>query len=136
MAYEKQNWECGQVITADKLNHMEDGIAAGGSDRVIAHMTYSFDSTTGCETYTLDITGEQVSSIITNGQSLIIVDDDNYIYFPTMIYAKNVVPTRGPVSVVFARLEIVMPRGSTTVVHFSAGESTDYLIATTCDSEE
>lgn len=30
MAYEKQTWETGQVITADKLNHMEDGIASNG----------------------------------------------------------------------------------------------------------
>lgn len=30
MAYEKQAWACGDVITADKLNHMEDGIAGGG----------------------------------------------------------------------------------------------------------
>lgn len=27
MGYEKQTWETGQVITADKLNHMEDGIS-------------------------------------------------------------------------------------------------------------
>ena len=26
MAYEKQTWTCGETITADKLNHMEDGI--------------------------------------------------------------------------------------------------------------
>lgn len=26
MSYEKQTWECNEVITADKLNHMEDGI--------------------------------------------------------------------------------------------------------------
>lgn len=30
MAYEKQNWNTGETITADKLNHMEDGIASGG----------------------------------------------------------------------------------------------------------
>lgn len=30
MAYVKQNWQCGETITADKLNHMEDGIASGG----------------------------------------------------------------------------------------------------------
>lgn len=29
MAYVKQTWETGQTITADKLNHMEDGIAEG-----------------------------------------------------------------------------------------------------------
>lgn len=35
MAYEKQTWVCGETITADKLNHMEDGIAqasGGGTD--------------------------------------------------------------------------------------------------------
>lgn len=29
MAYEKQTWATGDVITAAKLNHMEDGIAGG-----------------------------------------------------------------------------------------------------------
>lgn len=29
MAYTKQTWETGQVITAEKLNHMEDGIEGG-----------------------------------------------------------------------------------------------------------
>lgn len=31
MAYEKQNWQTGDVVTSAKLNHMEDGIAAGGA---------------------------------------------------------------------------------------------------------
>lgn len=30
MAYEKQTWETGDVITAEKLNHMESGIEDGG----------------------------------------------------------------------------------------------------------
>lgn len=30
MSYEKQTWETGEVITADKLNHMEDGIENAG----------------------------------------------------------------------------------------------------------
>lgn len=30
MSYEKQTWATGDIVTADKLNHMEDGIAAGG----------------------------------------------------------------------------------------------------------
>lgn len=29
MAYEKQTWTTGEVITQEKLNHMEDGIAEG-----------------------------------------------------------------------------------------------------------
>lgn len=38
MAYEKQTWQTGDVITADKLNHIEDGIASGGS----ADSTFKF----------------------------------------------------------------------------------------------
>ena len=30
MAYTKQTWQTGEVITANKLNHMEDGIASSG----------------------------------------------------------------------------------------------------------
>lgn len=31
--YEKQTWNTGDVITEEKLNHMEDGISnAGGND--------------------------------------------------------------------------------------------------------
>ena len=37
MSYEKHEWVNNEVITAEKLNHMEDGIADGGSaDFVIA----------------------------------------------------------------------------------------------------
>ena len=32
MSYEKQTWQKGDVITADKLNHMENGIDTAGSD--------------------------------------------------------------------------------------------------------
>lgn len=31
MAYTKQTWATGDVVTANKLNHMEDGIAEGGT---------------------------------------------------------------------------------------------------------
>lgn len=30
MAYEKQTWTCGETITADKLNHIENGLASAG----------------------------------------------------------------------------------------------------------
>lgn len=29
MAYEKHTWECGEAITTEKLNHIEEGIANG-----------------------------------------------------------------------------------------------------------
>lgn len=33
MAYEKQNWQTGDVITADKLNHIEEGLVNSVGDR-------------------------------------------------------------------------------------------------------
>lgn len=38
MTYEKQTWATEDVVTADKLNHMEDGIAVG-SDLKVAYIT-------------------------------------------------------------------------------------------------
>lgn len=49
MAYEKQTWECGETITADKLNHMEDGIAnasGGGTAPFLILKRVSIEQTT------------------------------------------------------------------------------------------
>lgn len=55
MAYEKQTWTTGEVITAEKLNHMEDGIAgAGGSTIEPITITITYNSDT--ETYTANKT--------------------------------------------------------------------------------
>lgn len=34
MAYERQTWTCGETITADKLNHIEEGLANSGGVQV------------------------------------------------------------------------------------------------------
>lgn len=47
MAYEPKVWECGDTITADALNHIEQGIASGGGTAVY-EMTV--DSSTRCMT--------------------------------------------------------------------------------------
>lgn len=36
MSYVKNTWAKGDIITAEKLNHMEDGIAGGGSGKLFA----------------------------------------------------------------------------------------------------
>ena len=55
MAYEKQNWNNGDVITAEKLNHIEDGIAEGGSGggNFVVNFTYDMqtDDITADKTY-------------------------------------------------------------------------------------
>lgn len=35
MTYEKQEWKCGDVVSAEKLNHMEDGIESANSRGVL-----------------------------------------------------------------------------------------------------
>lgn len=39
MAYEKQTWTTGEVITQEKLNHMEDGIANAGVGIMVVHFS-------------------------------------------------------------------------------------------------
>ncbi len=39
MRYDKQNWQTGEVITANKLNHIEDGIAGAGGGVLITGTT-------------------------------------------------------------------------------------------------
>ena len=48
MAYTKQTWTCGDEITAEKLNHMEDGIenAGGGTDTLIIRVDRVEETTT------------------------------------------------------------------------------------------
>ena len=55
MAYEKQTWKTGDVITQEKLNHMEDGIAGGGDSPVLIveleHPAVSGGSSTASATF-------------------------------------------------------------------------------------
>lgn len=45
MAYEKQTWTTGDVITQEKLNHMEDGIANAGGYECVEETKILFDGT-------------------------------------------------------------------------------------------
>lgn len=71
MAYEKQTWVTGEVITKEKLNHMEDGIANGGG--VIA---INID-----EDNKLDKTWNEVDTALRNGQFVIVYGTDNHTAF-------------------------------------------------------
>ena len=61
MAYDKQTWVSGEVITAVKLNHMEDGIAnAGGGGASIVN----FD--TLIDTSTMSIAGSDINQLVSD----------------------------------------------------------------------
>ena len=46
MAYTKNNWKCGDAVTAEKLNIIEQGIASGSSSETIEpfYVNYDHDS--------------------------------------------------------------------------------------------
>lgn len=84
MAYVKQNWECGETITADKLNHMEDGIEnAGGSASVaVVHITGNDPSQLSA-----DMTCDEMVAVIENGGMLFAEMDG--AYYPLIGYSSS-----------------------------------------------
>ena len=68
MAYTKQTWECGDLITADKMNHIEDGIeeasSGGGTEPLVVGVNVTTEGTT--TTYTLDKTWQQIHDAYPN----------------------------------------------------------------------
>lgn len=61
MAYEKQTWTTGETITASKLNHMEDGIGAGGSGYDVV---FNFRNVSNEANPTLAGSGASISDLI------------------------------------------------------------------------
>lgn len=75
MAYEKQTWVTGEVITKEKLNHMEDGIANGGGGSFVIGV----DQETGA----LNKTWKEIHDALISGQYVVCVLDDGgtvYLY--------------------------------------------------------
>lgn len=70
MAYTPKTWECGDTITAEDLNHIEQGIAnsGGGTEPLIVHV--SFDESTGV--ITLDKTWKEIRDVFATGANVII----------------------------------------------------------------
>lgn len=68
MAYEKQSWKTGDVVTSAKLNHMEDGIGnAGGVVTIgVSHIEDNF---------TLDKTWQEIYDTLREGVLCITQDD-------------------------------------------------------------
>lgn len=82
MSYEKQTWATGDVITAEKLNHMEDGIAGDEANKFIVNITDNGDSTyssdkTAKEIYEANESGmTPVAIYYGNEYSLYLIDGD------------------------------------------------------------
>lgn len=82
MSYEKNTWNKGDVITANKLNHMEDGIADGGGVLVV-NSVYDEQA----DTTTLDKTWQQIH----DADYCILKDSfaNATTYYPVILVAKT-----------------------------------------------
>lgn len=68
MAYEKQVWNCGDTITADKMNHIEDGIEnASSGDALFVKYDHS-EKTDSTATYYFDKTWQEVHDALVAGR--------------------------------------------------------------------
>lgn len=69
MAYNPTNWECGDVVTAEKLNHMEEAIEnlslaiEGGGGSVLTVSPTSFEND-GTATITFDKTWQEIKDAL------------------------------------------------------------------------
>ena len=65
MSYEQQNWVTGNRITAEKLNHMEQGISsAGGGTALIVNITVTQEDAD--TVFTLDKTWREIDAAYPN----------------------------------------------------------------------
>lgn len=68
MAYEKQTWATGDTITAQKLNHMEDGIAGAGGVLVVGLQE---------DGQTLNKTWQEIFNLMKSGTIVFIKTNDD-----------------------------------------------------------
>lgn len=82
MSYVKHNWVDGETITAELLNHMEDGIASGGSGSgnlvVSCYPVDSGESGGGgradsTTTYALNVTYDDMVATLRSGGQLVVI---------------------------------------------------------------
>lgn len=72
MAYTKNTWETGDIVSSQKLNHMEDGIANSENVFIVGGVTLGGEyELTG----TLDKTWQQISDAIRSKVCMIIAEN-------------------------------------------------------------
>ena len=88
MAYEPKTWECGETITAEALNHMEQGITSGGGTEPLiltAHIEQDGEQT--CSV--LDHTYNDVKDALESGRLVLLSGDGGYVYINSILVAEG-----------------------------------------------
>ena len=84
MAYTPKTWQCGEPIMADDLNHMEQGIAQGGSvaplivhEQVMTAEEIAEAGLTGVSVaYRLDTPTATIKQALLSGRMVLLNEDD------------------------------------------------------------
>lgn len=77
MAYEPKTWVCGETITAEALNHMEQGIASGGGTEPLILTSHTEEQ--GVQTCSvLDHTYREIKSAFEAGRLVLLSSDEGY----------------------------------------------------------
>lgn len=77
MAYEKHSWSCGEKITADKMNNLENGIeealdcCGGGTDLLVVDITAYAPQCGGTYVVTPSHTYDEISEAFENGKLVV-----------------------------------------------------------------
>ena len=67
MAYTKQIWKKGDIVTPTRLNHMEDGIEAASNGKIgVVHVTENGDA------FVLDKNYNEISSMLQNYELVVL----------------------------------------------------------------
>ena len=69
MAYTKNTWRTGDIVSSQKLNHMEDGIANAGGTLVIGGFSFYNDAISG----TSDKTWQEIDNALAEGARCVVV---------------------------------------------------------------
>ena len=78
MSYTKTTWQNGDTITAEKLNHIENGIAdagSGGGEAIVINLTWDSDSEQYI--YEGDLTVGEIRNAYISGVPIICVEPQN-----------------------------------------------------------
>ena len=98
MSYQPTNWKNGDVITADKLNHMEDGIVDGSDGNSVFNVSKIYDEQIGAIVF--DKTWQEIYDASKNGALVVVLNDveeTNYMFSGkeivcTIVYQAHTVP--------------------------------------------
>lgn len=117
MSYDKQNWQTGDVITANKLNHIEDGIAGAGGGGVVVHITEEED------VFTLDKTWNELQELLSSGALVVALSED--VGYTTMQFLSQAHSDNGTYAVAFISASIKPDWTGETAVAVYSCESAD-----------